>query len=49
MSRGSCPQPPYCRRGRSHEISVSIATVRIRGAVDTRSLAAVLKALKVLA
>ena len=31
------------------EISVGIATVRIRGAVDTRSLAAVLKALKVLA
>jgi transposase len=31
------------------EISVGIATVRIRGAVDTRSLAAVLKVLKVLA
>ena len=31
------------------EISVGIATVRIRGAIDTRSLAAVLKALKVLA
>ena len=31
------------------EISVGIATVRIRGTVDTRSLAAVLKALKVLA
>jgi transposase len=31
------------------EISVGIATVRIRGAVDTRSLATVLKALKVLA
>ena len=31
------------------EISVGIATVRIRGAVDSRSLAAVLKALKVLA
>src|SRR5437588_672271 len=29
------------------EISVGIATVRIRGAIDTRSLAAVLKALKV--
>ena len=31
------------------EISVGFATVRIRGAIDTRSLAAVLKALKVLA
>lgn len=31
------------------EISVGIATVRIRGGVDTRTLAAVLKALKVLA
>jgi len=31
------------------EISVGIATVRICGAIDTRSLAAVLKALKVLA
>ena len=31
------------------EISVGIVTVRIRGAVDTRSLVAVLKALKVLA
>jgi transposase len=31
------------------EISVGIATVRVRGAVDTRTLAAVLKALKVLA
>ena len=31
------------------EISVGIATVRIRGAIDTRSLAAVLKALKMLA
>jgi transposase len=31
------------------EISVGIATVRIRGTVDTRCLAAVLKALKVLA
>ena len=31
------------------EIGVGIATARIRGAVDTRSLAAVLKALKVLA
>ena len=31
------------------EISVGIATVRIRGAVDTRNLVAVLKALKVLA
>ena len=31
------------------EISIGPATVRIRGAVDTRSLAAVLKALKVLA
>lgn len=30
------------------EISVGIATVRIRGGVDTRTLAAVLKALKVL-
>ena len=31
------------------EISVGIATVRIRGAVDAKTLAAVLKALKVLA
>lgn len=40
---------PAPERSMAIEISVGIATVRIRGAVDTRSLAAVLKALKVLA
>ena len=51
MSPRSCTRSRPCRPSApvAIEISVGIATVRIRGAVDTRSLAAVLKALKVLA
>lgn len=41
--RPCAPEPPA-----AIEISVGIATVRIRGGVDARTLAAVLKALKVL-
>jgi transposase len=41
--------PPTSAEPAEIEISVGVATVRIRGAVDTKTLAAVLKALRVLA
>lgn len=43
------PPPAAVETPASIEISVGTASVRIRGAVDSRTLAAVLKALKVLA
>ena len=43
------PPPPLAWQSAEIEISVGIATVRIRGAVDTKTLAAVLKTLRVLA
>jgi transposase len=43
------PSPPPARPPAEIEISVGVATVRIRGAVDVNTLAAVLKALRVLA
>ena len=41
--------PPSAEPPSEIEISVGVATVRIRGAVDAKTLAAVLKALRVLA
>lgn len=43
------PPPTPAEPPAEIEISVGVATVRIRGAVDARTLAAVLKALRVLA
>jgi transposase len=43
------PMPAAVEASASIEISVGTASVRIRGAVDSRTLTAVLKALKVLA
>jgi len=43
------PPPTPAEPPAEIEISVGVATVRIRGAVDTKTLAAVLKALRVLA
>ncbi len=43
------PPPPPAEPPAEIEISVGIATVRIRGAVDAKTLAAVLKALRVMA
>lgn len=45
----STPPPAPAEPQAAIEISVGAATVRIRGAVDSRTLAAVLKALRVLA
>jgi transposase len=45
----SAPVPPVSPEPSSIEISIGTATVRIRGAADARTLALVLKALKVLA
>jgi transposase len=43
------PSPPPAEPIAEIEISVGVATVRIRGAVDVKTLAAVLKALRVMA
>jgi transposase len=43
------PAPPTAEPPGEIEIGVGVATVRIRGAVDAKTLAAVLKALRVLA
>jgi hypothetical protein len=42
------PSPPVPPEPAMIEISLGPATVRVRGAVDAKTLAAVLKALKVL-
>jgi len=44
------PSPPLPAKPPAEiEISVGVATVRLRGAVDAKTLAAVLKALRVMA
>jgi transposase len=45
----SSSAPPHIESPAEIEISVGVATVRIRGAVNAKTLAAVLKALRVLA